>query len=35
MIGLALVMFWVFTGIYAALDMVGTHDPLAQVSYEE
>ncbi len=31
-IGLALVMFWVFTGIYAALDMVGTHDPLAQVS---
>jgi peptide/nickel transport system permease protein len=32
MIGLALVMFWVFTGIYAALDMVGTHDPLAQVS---
>lgn len=32
MIGLAIVMFWVFTGIYAALDMVGTHDPLSQIS---
>lgn len=32
MIGLAMVMFWVFTGTYAALDMIGTHDPLAQVS---
>ena len=32
MIGLAIVMFWVFTGIYAALNMIGTHDPLAQIS---
>jgi peptide/nickel transport system permease protein len=33
MIGFALVMFWVFTGIYGgAFDMIITHDPLAQVS---
>ncbi|MFP7672930.1 ABC transporter permease [Marivita sp. S0852] len=32
MIGFALVMFWVFTGIYGAMDMIITHDPLAQVS---
>jgi peptide/nickel transport system permease protein len=31
-VGLLLVMFWVFTGIFAALNMVGTHDPLAQIS---
>ncbi|UWQ80823.1 ABC transporter permease [Leisingera sp. S132] len=32
MIGFALVMFWVFTGIYGAMDMIVTHDPLSQVS---
>ena len=32
MIGFALVMFWVFTGIFGALDIIITHDPLAQVS---
>ena len=32
MIGFALVMFWVFTGIFGAMDMIITHDPLAQVS---
>ena len=32
MIGLAMVMFWVFTGVFSALDMIGTHDPLAQIS---
>ncbi|MCK0151137.1 ABC transporter permease [Marivita sp. S6314] len=32
MIGFALVMFWVFTGIYGAMDLIITHDPLAQVS---
>lgn len=32
MIGFALVMFWVFTGIFGALDMIITHDPLSQVS---
>ncbi len=30
MIGFALVMFWVFTAIFA--DMIITHDPLAQLS---
>ncbi|NDR55075.1 ABC transporter permease [Aliiruegeria sabulilitoris] len=30
MIGFALVLFWVFTGMFA--DMIITHDPLAQVS---
>ncbi|MGD1884157.1 MAG: ABC transporter permease [Paracoccaceae bacterium] len=32
MIGFALVMFWVFTGVFGALDMIITHDPLSQVS---
>lgn len=32
MIGFALVMFWVFTGIFGAFDMIITHDPLAQLS---
>ena len=32
MIGFGLVMFWVFTGIFGAVDMIVTHDPLAQVS---
>lgn len=33
MIGFAIVMFWVFTAFFAgALDMIITHDPLAQVS---
>ena len=30
MIGFAVVMFWVFTALYA--DMVATHDPLSQIS---
>ncbi|MDE4131614.1 ABC transporter permease [Phaeobacter sp. QD34_3] len=32
MIGFGLVMFWVFTGIFGAFDMIITHDPLAQAS---
>tara|TARA_B110000967_G_scaffold206660_1_gene253899 strand:+ start:4542 stop:5993 length:1452 start_codon:yes stop_codon:yes gene_type:complete len=33
MIGFALVMFWVFTAIFAGgFDMLVTHDPLAQIS---
>lgn len=32
MIGFALVMFWVFTGLFGAMDMIATHDPLAQLS---
>jgi peptide/nickel transport system permease protein len=32
MIGFALVMFWVFTGIFGAFDLIITHDPLAPVS---
>ena len=32
MIGFGLVMFWVFTGVYGAMDMIVTHDPLSQVS---
>jgi peptide/nickel transport system permease protein len=32
MIGFALVMFWVFTGIFGALDMIVTHDSLSQAS---
>ncbi|WP_439122998.1 ABC transporter permease [Marivita sp.] len=32
MVGFALVMFWVFTGIFGAFDLIITHDPLAQVS---
>lgn len=32
MIGFGLVMFWVFTGVFGALDLIATHDPLAQLS---
>ncbi|WP_170398194.1 ABC transporter permease [Ruegeria arenilitoris] len=32
MIGFGLVMFWVFTGIFGAMDLIITHDPLDQVS---
>ncbi|MFY9212940.1 MAG: ABC transporter permease [Aestuariivita sp.] len=32
LIGFALVMFWVFTGIFGAMDLIITHDPLTQVS---
>jgi len=33
MVGFGLVMFWVFTGIFAGgLDMIATHDPLGQLS---
>ncbi len=32
MIGFALVMFWVFTGVFGAMDLIVTHDPLSQVS---
>jgi peptide/nickel transport system permease protein len=33
MIGFALVIFWVFTAIYAGVfDLIATHDPLAQIS---
>ena len=32
MIGFALVMFWVFTGLFGALDLIATHDPLGQIS---
>ncbi|MCA0906385.1 ABC transporter permease [Ruegeria marisrubri] len=32
MIGFGLVMFWVFTGIFGALDLIMTHDPLTQIS---
>ncbi|MGV6805535.1 MAG: ABC transporter permease [Ruegeria sp.] len=32
MIGFGLVMFWVFTGIFGALDLIVTHDPLVQIS---
>jgi len=33
MIGFALVMFWVFTAIFVGIfDMIGTHDPLQQIS---
>ena len=32
MIGFAIVMFWVFTAVFGAMDMIVTHDPLAQVS---
>jgi peptide/nickel transport system permease protein len=32
MIGFGLVMFWVFTGIFGAMDLIITHDPLNQVS---
>ncbi len=32
MIGFGLVMFWVFTGIFGAMDLIITHDPLDQIS---
>jgi peptide/nickel transport system permease protein len=32
MIGFALVMFWVFVGMFGAFDLLITHDPLSQVS---
>ncbi len=32
MIGFALVMFWVFTGLYSAFDLILLNDPLSQVS---
>ncbi len=32
MIGFGLVMFWIFTGVFGQLDLIVTHDPLAQVS---
>jgi peptide/nickel transport system permease protein len=32
MTGFALVMFWVFTAIFGALDLIVTHDALSQVS---
>lgn len=32
MIGLAIVMFWVFAAIFGALDLIVTHDALQQVS---
>ncbi len=32
MIGFGLVMFWVFTGIFGAMDMIVTHGPLEQLS---
>jgi peptide/nickel transport system permease protein len=33
MIGFALVMFWVYTGLFSTmLDLIATHDPLSQVS---
>ncbi|MFV2052860.1 ABC transporter permease [Aliiroseovarius sp. YM-037] len=32
MIGFGLVMFWVFTGVFGAMDWIITHDPLDQIS---
>ena len=32
MIGFGIVMFWVFTAIFASMDMIATHDALGQVS---
>ena len=32
MIGFAIVMFWVFTGVFSTMDLIVTHDPLGQVS---
>ncbi|MEM7318423.1 MAG: ABC transporter permease [Pseudomonadota bacterium] len=32
MIGFGLVMFWVFTGVFGAMDLIVTHDALTQVS---
>ena len=33
MIGFALVMFWVFTGIFGAMDLIVTHDSLSQSAF--
>ena len=32
MIGFAVVMFWVFTGVFAGMNLIETHDPLSQMS---
>jgi peptide/nickel transport system permease protein len=32
MVGFAVVMFWVFAALFAALGLVATHDPLAQIA---
>ena len=32
MIGFGLVMFWVFTAFFVSIDLIATHDPLAQIS---
>ncbi|MCY4305482.1 MAG: ABC transporter permease [Aestuariivita sp.] len=32
LIGFGLVMFWVFVGVFGAMDFIITHDPLSQVS---
>ncbi|NNF24812.1 MAG: ABC transporter permease [Rhodobacteraceae bacterium] len=32
MIGFGMVLFWVYTGIFAAFELIVTHDPLSQVS---
>ena len=32
MIGFGIVMFWVFTALFASVDLIATHDPLTQVS---
>jgi len=32
MIGFALVMFWIFTGVFGQLDLIVTHDSLTQIS---
>ena len=32
MIGFAIVMFWVFTAIFGAMDLIVTHAPLSQIS---
>ncbi|SMX35744.1 ABC transporter permease [Maliponia aquimaris] len=32
MIGFALVMFWVFAGVYGAFDLIVTHDSLSQIA---
>jgi len=32
MIGFALVMFWIFTGVFGQMDLIVTHDSLTQIS---
>jgi peptide/nickel transport system permease protein len=32
MVGLAIVLFWVFTGLFSAMDFIATHDELRQIS---